>query len=1202
MRLLPVLLAVLSPLPASGGSSLLLRPGRQSVSVTDPLLPDAQSWRVEFQLHGWILPTQSDYSGALWELSGTGAEAEILFNGMIRFQDKRDSNSASVCDLSLARRTNVLVRLQRDTAKRRFVCEIWNSDGAGHDENSSVIQSFVRWSGEGGRIGGPHSWASLGFLRVIGSTVPPGSRPPTTAGAAGALSHWKFDRDTRDSSGRNHHIDFPGAAFVPTAGQVPAPSARTADAPSWSDWISQRAGFPATLDGSHSFSLADQSDTVTCRWQQTAGPTTLRWSDNSAVQPVITGLIFGTYTVRLQVTDASGQSSSVDLSFGAVATDDNGVVVQANPAADVIFGPMIALGRNPWPWADEKALHAAEVRKGHIDAISPPGWGTNLAGTISYTAALASQPAQTKLAAAMNASDTSLTLVDPAALDLSAVPMVVMVHSPSSWIGEEVRICNVAGNVLSVCYDGRAWRSATYSHPAGAQDWPAGSTVRQIQTVGTGTGFLRDFCPAGPGEPGPALYSAGSVSIAPGSTTLTGNGTAWDGSLESYRIRIEGTHGGQPFTYFSQAVKILSARSIELGRPWPADADAGKGLSYAILGAPRAMVRGWKRPDGTPGRAAEAISSCESDTRVYHSNPFAVGGGTIQTGQPVAYSTNTWFSEFGPNYYDEVLAHYAGYFRSGYTLFRDNARKIGDYLPTSPDFDEGWIGMMPRRTGATGMAAAAVLDGRTQNWYALRRLAAAAITGPYSGGAVLSSCDSDTRETAYGLSWIALAALFDPVDTGDPNTPGQRSYWKAQLTRALARDERCKGPNNEHPQAVWAGTGAYTMTNGSARVTGTGIPAAQCAFVASGTLEVKNGMQAATGSGFVAGAKIVVQGKRNGSPYLFYSLFSVKSPGSISMASPYDGDSGSYPYQIESDNAWMSFAADSSNHDLINTLYTCKWLDSSNILLDRPWQGVSGVYKAYRAPELGYGQQPFFLGIKTFAMKLASQAATGETAAAYARLAAATARWVMTTGFDPATGGLNYARGFAGCEPKLNPRLNCSYATDPAAKASARTLNAEAQNAMRVAYEADPTPANKAFGDQFYGSQWGKLGGPYADSVYLNALDGDGVWQFKWLGFLFGMGMAHQWPAVRLGGVRPAIPVSPSIAFDLASAPGAASAQITVTRPNGVSTTFACPASPCRVNADARQGAHWFRITYLNAQGAVVGAAAPEILEVRPPK
>src|SRR5205807_1620092 len=117
--------------------------------------------------------------------------------------------------------------------------------------------------------------------------------------------------------------------FAPTPNQVPVSLPKTLGAPFWSNWTSLRAGFPAQLDGSASYTLADASPAVTYQWQELSGPSTVIWRNRTAALPTITGLIFGSYSFQLQVKDSAGNAAVSSIDIGAVATDANGVVVQA---------------------------------------------------------------------------------------------------------------------------------------------------------------------------------------------------------------------------------------------------------------------------------------------------------------------------------------------------------------------------------------------------------------------------------------------------------------------------------------------------------------------------------------------------------------------------------------------------------------------------------------------------------------------------------------------------------------------------------------------------------------------------------------------------------------------------------------------------------------------------------------------------------
>jgi len=116
--------------------------------------------------------------------------------------------------------------------------------------------------------------------------------------------------------------------------------------------------------------------------------------------------------------------------------------------------------------------------------------------------------------------------------------------------------------------------------------------------------------------------------------------------------------------------------------------------------------------------------------------------------------------------------------------------------------------------------------------------------------------------------------------------------------------------------------------------------------------------------------------------------------------------------------------------------------------------------------------------------------------------------------------------------------------------------------------------------------------------MYLETLDSDGTFAYKWIGFLLGIGMAHQWPAVRIGGVKPPVPTTLSIPFDLAAVAGSASVQIKLTEPSSAVSSFRCSSSPCQVQVDRRQGSPWYEIVYLNPKGAVLKRSQPELLSL----
>ena len=256
--------------------------------------------------------------------------------------------------------------------------------------------------------------------------------------------------------------------------------------------MSLRAGFPAQLDGSRSFSLADGSSQVSLSMVAVK-----RADHGSLVRHDLghahhQGLIFGTYTFQLTVKDDAGNTASTTLQVGAVATDANGVVVQADPNADKLFGPMIAFGQNPWGYADERALRATTLRSAAYDAqgLTNPTWETPLPGRSPINFGRRSRD----LAADISSSAMSIQVNDVSQLDLTTFPTRILLGNAPF---EEIRICSATGNTLQVCYDGRGYRNGSSYHLA-ARVWSSGTQVYQDK-VGYGDAVFDGFLSSGLG-------------------------------------------------------------------------------------------------------------------------------------------------------------------------------------------------------------------------------------------------------------------------------------------------------------------------------------------------------------------------------------------------------------------------------------------------------------------------------------------------------------------------------------------------------------------------------------------------------------------------------------------------------------------------------------------------------------------------------
>ena len=1210
------------------GQSLVLTPSGSTLSAVDPPYPSSQPYRVELQLHNLVRPPAGVYGQKLFWLSGIGLMAAVFPDGSINFGDYRDNVAGgSPCVILTNSYADMLIRFQRDVAQKRITCELWKVDGSGYTSQVQPMTSANNYPGQDGNIGLGIA-SDLGFLRIATTVLPLGSRPPTTADA-GDWSEWKFDGNLNDSSGHGHGL-LGVPSFTSTPDQVPVALPKTMGAPSWSNWVSLRAGFPAQLDGTSSYSLADASSSVSFAWQQLSGPSTVSWQNRNVATPTITGLVFGTYNFALRVTDAAGHSNISILQTGAVATDDNGVVINADPNVHKIFGPMIAFGRNPWGYADERALAATTLRAAayHAQGLDNPTWATPQPGTVSYNYAGANGPYTGNTSAPIpDSAATTISVADASRLDLTTFPTHILLGAGYGQ-KEDVRICAASATsgpaTLTVCYDGRGQAlPGGESYRTNAKAWPTNTPTWQMKVKGQGTNFLTNICPGGIGPGGgPLLYNTGKITLKHGSTAAVGTGTVWGSSANmnpgTTIVRVEATHRGSPFVFYAYATQIADAQHLTLSRVYPSDADDGT-YSYSMFaGDNRYITLHYTRTvNGSDAQAFNYIAGCESATEMYlyESHDLSRLANGPQSAQQYSYLDGLGYaSAYGPNFYGEDLAHRAFYYRSGLTSALTAARVMGDNFARSPVLAGGDIGGFPLLVGGgvIGGFASAVLDTADPNhakWSDLR--------GYANWGSIGSlGCNAaDTRDTAYLSSFVAIAAAFDP-------DPSQSAVWNAQLRSIYNRELNCKQPDNSwaHGNGWSADFGPLTVTSGSAVVrrtatsldgsasAATTLPPGMCHGISSGWVNVTKGSAVARPSGaLVPGNQIFISATLGGSAHPFSLQFQINADGSATLAELWTGDSGTFPYVIESDDSQATIAVSNDDPQLAKE-WACTWNTSDQITLDRPWDGPteSNAYLAIRVVA-GYGQQPFMMGIKTTELAFASLNPDSATSANFKRLAISAAQWIHDTGYDKASQGLRYGSVYQLCEPSGTPTPltaftartpGCDYGLDTSSIRASRVLTAEVSQAIRVLYESNPTPANKAWGDTAYGSIWGNStfanGNVYTDDNYVRDENGNtSLGNYKWTGFFFGMGLAHQWPAVRAGGLAP--PQFRTVKVNL-DATDSSSADVIVTAPSGATTTYLCgPLSACKVQVDDRQGAHSVKIQYHGRQEVLV-ESTPRLL------
>ena len=1084
----------------------------------------ANAMRAEFYIHDWPSDPASQL-GSPVVTHAAGFYCQFTGTSQILFCYSYWASAGADFQIPLSGLPNraLYVRWQHDPAGPTETVEGWDTAGNRVFYKSQVI-TLSAGNDPGVTVGGNST--GMAFFRVHTTLVPANSRPPVTADNANVALNWKFDGDLTDSSGNGWTAVTTGGAvsYMTTPHQnVVVAKAKTMGAPSWSDWISLRAGKDNQLDGTASYSQSDLNAAVTYSWSNTAGGTVL-WDSTygqTSATPIVRGLVFGQYTFSLSVTDGTNVAST-SLTVGAVATDDNYVVVNADPNVDKIFGPMMAFGRGPWGYMDERALKATTLRAAAYTAqgLNPPSWQTPFAGTVSYRWGGDTDftGRGTTLATAINATDTSIVVADATALNFTDLPTRITLAANYYSTLEEVRICSVAGNTLTVCSGGRA------SHGTAAS-WPVGTKVGQLKVKGTGTAFLSTICGA---------YSAYSLTL--------------------HYTRADSSDAQKPYT----------------------------------------------------------ISGCESDTTLYlayvHYDIGAYNGQVFSGVQYSAANATGYTTQYGPNFYGEDLAHRALYYRSGLTAARTAANVMSGQYISSPYISGGdGLGISPLLYGGgtIGAIAGAVLDPQSGvSWSDLRGMAA--LAAPNANIAGLGACNTgfDSREHGYAMGVVALMAAFDP-------SPSSRATWLAAVQQDWTREQTCKGSDNSWANAgyKWSTTAnpPLTVTNGSAIATGTGFTAGMCGGVASGTMTVTKGSASVTGTGFVAGNKIAIVGTNGGQPFHAWYQFQLNSSTSITMSALWPGDSGTVSYLIENDDALTAIGTNFDDARLA-TNWSCTYNSSTQITLNRPWAGTGTetVY-LFRSNIPGKSQQPYMTGIQ---QKQFDWSALSDTTHDWAGLSAAIGAWQYTTGFDTVTKGLFYGRVLEGCEPATTPPSSpiftartpgCNMGLDGASVKAARTLNAEGMSSLIAHYKAAPDSTRKTAVDTAYGAVWGNptmtTGGVYypPDGLYVVDENSDiSLGAYKWTGFFFGMGMAHQWPAARLGGVLPANTIPYEVSFSLPV--GATSARIMTTAPSGATQNYSCVSSPCSVTVDLRQGTYWGQTTYLDAGGATVRSDAPVLL------
>ena len=567
----------------------------------------------------------------------------------------------------------------------------------------------------------------------------------------------------------------------------------------------------------------------------------------------------------------------------------------------------------------------------------------------------------------------------------------------------------------------------------------------------------------------------------------------------------------------------------------------------------------WYPLNGGTGHSIAHVQSCTDDTHL--TTDYGWGG---SPGMGYTYAADNYYSSiwgFGStgtpaNYYDNVAAYYALYYRSGIDDYLSAARTFADRWWENPMVNQGYAspgyGFGGRSSSIMGLVLRA-LDGRSEMWTGLRQLWTnymGALAGPDVEYGLW-----DTREMAYHLAVVSYCALFDP----DTTTGGYRSRCKTAIVNSFPATWTPDIRDGIWPQV-------YTST--SSRST-------------SSSVTMTNGSSTAVGVG--------TTGWATAAPPFPQRMWFTNDPTNTPQNS--DGDP---------------------------VTYTATYVDPTHLTLDRPYEGTSGTHGWYLTSEgsaLGWTSQPFMTGLLGAAFDLAAKAVADvspTTAALAHSYDVAVANWIRDYAYRPATKGVWYFVGGPDCTPPLTE--SNIYCTGNLDNAGSRTLSAEAIRGVMFAYAYNHDPSLKTLGDELYNAMWAKPATCPSESTlcvpdgsYLSGMDDGGYMisggppvdlatPWKWLGMFFGFSAQSAWAGQRVGGLQSAIGERVYIGANLPGVPGATKMRVVITDPSGSTTTTDCNALPCAVTVDSRQGDSLVSIQYLSATGAVLASSRTPLI------
>lgn len=1141
------------------------------------------SFRIEMQFDNYVPNGSTNTRLMVW---GDSVFLDLYTTGHIAMNawgtDLVGPSSSISC-------TSCRIRAQRDLVTMLNTFEVWDEvTGAYLSATSAVVTSTTRdlrtyAFSIGSTAVNASATAHYGMLRIYSTTVAVGSAPPQRYRTSGYGDYLDFEFE--QSNGVQPVDSGPNGVNGNFAAGAPNYATTTVLGPAASmiaSTISVKAGSTANYVGAASLSN-DDDPALTCAWSTVSsnpvGQTGSWSSTTSCASTTFTATsssYFGTYNLRLTVTDAASTTATANVKLGSVVSDANDIVTISNASIAQIVGPVMRYGATTgnWNWLDDRhrATIDNQIAMDQRCIVTPKAffYGTGLndattSGTVQNQDCTFTDGNSHTIDVVIDSTGTPDTF--KWRLDGGSYTTGVAITGANQTITNGVRITF----------------AATTGHTLNAQ-W-------QIRTS---IGIWQDYWNvAGPGTVSVPVYPHAGANI------ITGVGT---------QFQTDFCGGpGNTTPVFETSVIIL----------W-----------YNLPTYP-----------GQTGRGGYQIASCDSQTQLTLSNPnvfvHTQAAGTDQS--DIQYSVGSVNLAFGwtfnntpGNYYDNVLAIYSLYYRTGIDTYLNFARTMARRWWESPKIDkgqswessiQGFFASEPRSVALAGLVLW-YLDTGTNIWPGAHH-----IVTTIKGWATPSGFRNigELRNTLYMGQIISLDALYNPDESKRSASGASLAdfvenvvlYWKLNTG-----SKTWAGALSMHTIAD-AGGGVYaTVTNGSPNVTitGTTIPYAWLDFnhvygttdtftvsTSGTTVTVQNCNQcmvAAWATNPISPLWVRING-------VSYQVSAITNTSTTLTLTTSAGTQTNVPMTLM--DMWLWFYNDKTDIYIggnsaaavgDTTAYRVKtWTDSTHLVLDRNYEGTSGQKGLSIARYSGFGNQPFIVGLAAgtlahfvypalmatghYTQATAVKTALVDVMAFMGNAGAGGALYGSTSNYYYATGYFNCTNGNAADE--------CE---------SGQGLGGEAMQAYSFSYLNTGYAAEKTAGDAVTNGQWCPNVGSWVcagfsyPGQYLTAMNDNNyminpydVTSNKWVGFFFGYGAGANWSAARIAGDPANFVRTYKVGFKLSSIPNAASARFVLVDRQGTSSTTNCPSTPCSVSIDPRKEIYSMRMEYLDGGGSNVLAS-----------